>query len=501
MTTGDGVELRFVIASLRRRWWVVVAGVMVGALVALVVAGPPRQGFQSTTVVAVLSPDPGQANPDRLVAERIAVMRSTAVLEPVAKRFSMGTDALRSNVEVVQQPATGLVKVVTTDRDPTLARALSQAVAEEYIASERTRIEDRLRGMLKAVDDRLRTVQGELSTAPDPGARALKEKEYGELLAARARVLSDSSTEATTDIVEPASEPQPVPRTRRVRLLYAGIVFGGAVGFATAATWARLSRFVVDDASAAEMMAARYLGRLRVPAASSYREEGPLRWWPTDLVPVNVLAAQAQTMTEPGSPLRVVVIAAQRRAGATAVTLALAQALSRASERVVLVDADNRNPELTDVLVGQRVHHAAAYPQGASTSLEGDDHQRPGDGEDGQPRVADGSDDFWSAEVEGDGEGSIVLVGQAGGVRRELAPALLEKAAAWGDVVVVDAGPLLERALARELCQLADAVVYVIASHKQRADVVRYAALQLAAVSHKVLVVSVSLRSLWPAFE
>lgn len=568
VTAEDSVELRFVIAALRRRWWVVVLGAILGALAALVVVGGPEQGFQSTTVVAVLSPDAGSVNPDRLVAERIAVMRSTAVLEPVATRYSIGTDALRSKVDVVQQPATGLVKVVATDRDRAVARALSQAVAEEYIAFERGRSDGRRRDMLRAVDDRIGAVQAELSAASDPGTRAFKETEYGELLASRARILFESAAEATSEIVEPANEPRPVPRTRTLLLPGAGIVFGGAVGFALAATWIRLSRFVVDEASAAEMMSATYLGRLRVPPASSYRGRRRLGSWPADPFAVSVLAAQAQSMTEPGSPLRVVVVAAQRRAGATAVTLALARALSRASERVVLVDADDRNPELTavlvrrrgrdtvagrqdastppegedkkpgdgesgdrpvaegndefwsgsepvvlvaprdrkpevaDVVVRQRGQEAGADPRDASTPLEGDDHTNPGDGNDGRPPDGDGSSDFWSAEVEGDGEGSIVLVGsRAGGLRRELAPAFLEKAAASGDVVVIDAGPLLASALARELCQLADAVVFVISSQKQRTDVVRYAALQLDAVSHKVLVVSASFRSRWPQFE
>lgn len=125
------MELRFVIASLRKWWWIVILGALDGALAAGTLAGPAQPRFQSTAVIAVKSPDGVATSPDRWVAQQIAILRSKAFSDRVAARASVDPDVAASAVKVAQQPATDLVEIVATDVNPQRAQRIAQATADE----------------------------------------------------------------------------------------------------------------------------------------------------------------------------------------------------------------------------------------------------------------------------------------------------------------------------------------------------------------------------------
>jgi Mrp family chromosome partitioning ATPase len=247
---------------------------------------------------------------------------------------------------------------------------------------------------------------------------------------------------------------------------------GAAMGLAVATVLGRFSRFVVDDVHASEILQIPLVARVNLPAAREYSGETPPPWSEEDRDTVNVVTAQLQTMAALDAPLRVAVVAGQRGAGATAMALALAGSLRRTGDRVVVMDADDRKPELTEICL-QRGRPSTDARSESSELITS------------PPSLGSGN---------GDGTSDVLIVGRSGVLRREAVPALLAQAVAAADVVVADGGPLVDSAPAGELCHAADAVVFVVRRRGQRIDVLRTASMRLSEIRHKVLLVCVTLQ-------
>lgn len=468
------MELSLVIAGLRRWWWLIVLSAVVGGLVVGAIVGPPRQLFESTSMVAVAPAAPAPANPDRFVAQQVAVLRSGAFQDRVARRLSIDHGAVE--VTVSQQPATDLVSIVVVAANGERARAFAGGMADEYIAYEQEREQERRQRAVAALDERASAIERDLQTltptAPgDPSAanvaaqRLRREQEFREVLAAKSQLVARTG-EAVSAIVEPATAPRPVSNTRRTVILVGGVLFGEAVGLALATLFARFSSFVLSDTQVIDILAAPLVSRMTIPPARAYAGDTPLPELTTDHASINVVTAHIQSMVGLSAPVRIAVVSAQRGAGATAVSLALARSLSLTGERVVLIDADERNPELSSVASNNgRADRDPVLPTSAP-----------------------------SVRSDPDGRTSIVVKAARLGLRREAVPALMAEAGSGGQFVVVDAGPLLDSIPAQQLCQAADAVVLVVSRRKQRLDVLHTASLRFSKIKDKVLVVSVALR-------
>lgn len=476
------MELRFVIASLRKWWFVALLGGLAGALGAAALSGPREGQFQSTAVVAIRAPSSGASSPDREVAQQVAVLRSRAFKERVAGRISLNPNVIDAAVKISQQPATDLVDIVAVDVDRQRVRTIAQGMADEFIATEQRRDTALRQSRLDSLQDQMRSIETELrglaslppaeATSPDRVAqRTRKEQELREVREAMSE-LRLPAAEGVSEIVEPATISQPVPATRTQIMMLAGMLCGAALGLAMATVLGRFSRFVVDDVHASEVLQIPLAARVKLPAAQAYSTETPPRWAETDRDVVNVVTAQLQTMAALDAPLRVAVVAGQRGAGATAMALALAGSLRRTGDRVVLVDADDRNPELTKIGVERGRPSTDAASEGSELTTS-------------PPSLG---------SANGDGTSDVLIAGRSGVLRREAVRALLARAAANADVVVADGGPLLDSAPAGELCHAADAVVFVVRRRGQRIDVLRTASMRLSDIRHKVLVVCVTLQ-------
>ena len=473
------MELRFVIASLRKWWFVAVLGGIAGALAAAAVAGPREPRFQSTAVVAIRSWSSGAPSPDRVVARQVAVLRSRVFQERVAQRISLDPDVVGSAVKISQQPATDLVDIVAVASDRQRARTIAQGMAEEFIATEYRGDEERRRLQLDSLQEQIKRIETErnrlallppeeASTPENAAQRARMEGEHREALEATGKLLV--SPDGVSEIIEPATTATPVPVTRTRVMMVAGLLCGAAMGLALATVLGRFSRFVVDDVHAREILQVPLVARVQVPAARAYSGETAPRWPKADRDMLNVVTAQLQTMAALDAPLRVAVVAGQRGAGATAMSLALTRSLRRSGDRVVLVDADDGNPELTEIYM-ERGRPPTDAPSGSGEPITSAPPLRFGNGE---------------------GTADVLIVGRSGVLRRQAVPALLAQAVAAGDVVVADGGPLVDSAPAGELCHAADAVVFVVPRRGQRIDVLQTASMRLSEIRHKVLLVCVT---------
>ncbi|SFQ30502.1 Capsular polysaccharide biosynthesis protein [Amycolatopsis arida] len=139
------MEFGDVVRLLGRRWLVVLAAVVAGGLAGLAGAAllPPsyesevnllfnRQGAAEVTG--------GSQDLLQRMPTFAALTTTAAVLDPVADRFGYpgGAQELRKKVTAVTPDSTLLLRITVTDRDPTRATRLADAVAASYADAVRT---------------------------------------------------------------------------------------------------------------------------------------------------------------------------------------------------------------------------------------------------------------------------------------------------------------------------------------------------------------------------
>ena len=369
------------LSVIRRRWLTVVAFVVLGALAGVGVSLLQTPQYTATTNV-ILRADQSQTAASRpLSAEDVATEAEVVTSDQVADRVAnalrddLGLVADREDLveQVDAQPQTDTrsIDVVVTNGDAEQSAAIANAFAEEYIAVGQERVEaaqqrviDFYVGELSTVSEQLRTLRGRFADAADSELPALQAQIDG--LTARQTQLqtsliqaNDPSTlisqaEVNTEATVPTSPSSPNP----VRSGILGGILGLLLGLLVAFVRERLDDVVREGATAEALLDAPLLGHVprfdsssqgRVvslvspfsPAAEAYR-----------VLNANVrflLAAHSHEGAGARRGLRtingmVMVASAAPAEGKTSLATNLAVTAARSGLRVVLVEADLRNP-------------------------------------------------------------------------------------------------------------------------------------------------------------
>ncbi len=505
------MELSFIAAALRRRAWLLPLGLLLGLVVGTRIGGSTSSWYEARAVLIIQPPqNPLGGNtfvndPDRYVIGQLSVLQSSELAARLASSFpGETTSSIRGAVTVTQQPRTDLVTVTARSGDPARAEQLANAWAELYISDLRERasvsqgpaletvrrqIDDlngRLAGLQQTISDNQKVIAdqstlvtalsaGGTNPAADPRILAVREavtaatakvteaqaqqqlllQQYNEFLQNRSQLELAANLRVASEIVQPALTPTLPTSDADNRSLLLGGTAGILAGLFAAVAWARLSMRLIDEDQAEAVLGQPVIGRLTRNRAFT----GPLADQLVRPLPdraraaVHQVCVRAESLGPQGRPLRVAVIGTTHRSGCTTVATALATQFAATGARVVLVDADQHDPEITGALADPDRSGIVGVLAGSTGG-----RRDPGPlSETGRPEI----------RALGFSTGGATVL------RREDISRLLDgahAAAPDAQVIVVDGGALPAAASTLQLAHLADAVVLAVPFRRQRAD-------------------------------
>jgi Mrp family chromosome partitioning ATPase len=483
------MELSFIIDSVRRHFWIVVLGGVLGAMAAVLLSGGGPPMYESRAVL-LLVPSSGNVlvsisnDSERYVSSQLAVLRSLELTESAAESLGDGTTAneIAGAVRFEHEPETDIVHVLVRTADPGRSQAIGDAVVTAYfdllaaepgVANELTRleqlkagIEDELQVVDAAIVDAMAPYLGRVGDqaippleqiAPDLlSQKTILLNQHAQIVSAVADLEQESHTGNASRPVQGANRPDdPIPTSKRT-MVVVGFVGGGFLGLLAAVLLTQFSSRVLGPRHVEELLGEPLAGTLPVDPALAADGGLAVTGLPGAIAAaVDLVCVRAESSVRPsGVSLVVVVVGTERGAGATTLAGAMANRFATHGGQVLLVDVDARDPELTR-------HFAAGAPGVpellalAPTIPDLRDHNDP----DLAPILS--RTPIPNLRVVGTGPDA-----SASALRRQNVPVLIGTTARIADVVVIDAGPLLEASSSVQLAQLADSVVLAVPSNQ-----------------------------------
>lgn len=504
------MELSFVVTAVRRYWWALVVGALVGMVVGQQMRSDERVLYDSTALVLVSEPTStwvDAAVADRYLLGQLSVLRSSALAADVAGRLGDGLDpsGVQQRATVRQVADTDVIEIQATADEPELATAIADGYLDAYFATLQQRIDEAQAPGREQLEAALADVQGRLDEANatvaallapylaaedepiptldqlDPALatrRQLLLQEYDRVARALDDLELNAQTRAASQVIQSASQAEARPRSSGTAMSMAVTLTGLLLGVVAACALASTTRRVLDQRELAAVLGVSLLGA--VPRAHeltsrprSRLEDPP----PRVLEPIERLVVQAESRAHLGESLTVAVVGAARSAGTTTLAALAANRFAASGSSVLLIDADPRHHDLTRTFGADP--HGLASLVAAPVRAAGPRRLAALDRRD--PSVATA---VPGVRVVGAG-------GQAGGpvLRRQHVPDLLDAATRLASVVVIDAGPVLAAASSTQLAQLADAVVLAVPRRRLLRRTVASVASQLADRRDDLLVV------------
>jgi uncharacterized protein involved in exopolysaccharide biosynthesis len=496
---GSALEVSFLINALRRYWWVTVMCMLATAAgtATLVRGGQPT--YESRALVIVSPPSAANAalsfagNSDRYIAGQLNVLMSEEMASRVATSLGAGISsaAVANVLTVAQAPGSDVVELVGQGSSPQNAQRVIQAYVDQYfdllgsqVQSNQSAEASNLDGQLTDLQNQLDKVDADIKTALAPyvsqadakanaaaipdvaqispaldSRKQLLVSEFTQVLQARHDLDAGSKMQVTSQVIQKATTPTaPLPESSTLKVI-AGLFAGAMLGAFISVVLGRASRRVLDSAQAGEILGQPFVGAFPKWRAYAKNRGGILSTLRGPVAQfVDLLCVQAEAHAVAGRPLVVAVVGTQRGAGTTRLAAAMAtryasQALHTTA--VLLVDVDANSPELS-----------ARFGQGSS-GIEGLLELVE------SPRQASTAVDqraFVSTSTLGLRLVSVGNRESASHIRRNNMARIVNAAAANADIVVFDAGPVLESASTIELTHLVDVVVLAVPTRHQRVD-------------------------------
>ena len=312
--TGTGLELKEVLAALRRGWWMLVLAVVVGGGVALcgsVLQTPTftshTQFFVSTansaTTAEALS---GSQFSQQRVASYVRLLTGEELAQRVIGRLnlSVAPGKLASEISASANADTVLIDVAVSDESPALAQEVAAALGAEFTAYV-TQLETPAAGGPSPV---------KVTVTDAPG------------------------------LPEAASSP------RTLRNVATGLIVGLLAGGLAAVARARLDRSVRDADVASELAKAPVVGVVLRDEALESRHVVDWRGSSPSAEAYRQLRTNLQFLHVDEPPKVIMISSAVPSEGKSTIAVNLALTLAEAGRSVTLVEADLRRPRATKYL-------------------------------------------------------------------------------------------------------------------------------------------------------
>jgi capsular exopolysaccharide synthesis family protein len=424
------MDLRDMLAALRATWWMPILGGLLGGLLALTLSLLQTPRYTSSSQLFVSSVDASSAA-DALQGGQLSQLQATSYAEllkgdALAARvvnrlgLSLTPAQVSSEIQATAVTDTVLINVSVTDTSPVRAQRIADAVDTEFVA-----------------------MASQLEATGGPGTAPIKV------------VVSDPPQVPTAP-----SSPQ---KTRNVALgLLAGVLVGSAVGIARK----RLDGSVSSTAEASDLAGAPVIGMVQFDKALDKRHV--IDWASRNRTAEDYRRLRTNLRSLDGEdPLKTILVSsAMPSEGKTTAVVNLALVLAEAGQRVTIVEADLRDPNvsrhlqvpegpgLTDILQGNALIEDVIQACGENLSL------------------------ITSGPLPPD-PGELLATGD---IR-----VVLEKLCSNNDVVLVDAPPLLPVADSAALALATDGVLLSVRFGRTQRGQLRQAAAELEAAGARAL--------------
>ncbi len=483
------MELSFVVSAVKRYWWLALGGLLIGSAVGLTLRGDTETVYQSKALLYIappsVSPETAGSSSDRYVAGQLLVLSSLSAAEAVAAAIGQGATAesILATLSVVQAQNTDIVELTASTPDARTSQAIAKLYVQQYFASLQTQVDATRNASLAGVDAKLLTLQEQLTAIDAAIAAAMVpylpaagtvcstacppippiEQVVPNLVSQKQSLLSQfegvSATKnelelgdqvrVSSQIVQPATMPTtPVVSSNR-KVLAAGVLGGLVLGFVLAVIAARISRRVLDNEEASEILQVPVVGSVPSYRISSDRR-AVVEYLPASATPfIDHLRVRTDALDRQHHALVVVVTGADVSVGTTSLAGALANRFALNGAEVIVVDADPLHPELSQLFELQ----PAGLPAYSG----------------GPPRAPGMSTLLRPTRVPTLQVVAAADMMESGGVlRREDVPKLLARLDPLADVIIVDGGPFLGAASTVQFAHIADAVVLAIPTGRQQ---------------------------------
>ncbi|MBI4882708.1 MAG: hypothetical protein HY826_01485 [Actinobacteria bacterium] len=504
------MELSFVVSAVKRYWWLASACLLAGAAVGVFLRGDSDSVYESTSLLYIappsVSPATAGTSNDRYVAGQILVLTSERAAAAVAQSVGEGATAasILSTLSVVQVQATDMVSLTVATADAQRSQVIAGVYVQQYFSDLQTQVDSTRNSSLAGIDAKLTALQEQLTAIdaaiaaamapynPSPGTVCTTtcppippiEQVVPDLVSQKQTVLAQyqnvsatktslelgSQVRVSSQIVQPATLPNsPVASSNR-KVLVLGVLGGGVLGLVLAVVAARLSRKVLDNEEASEILEVTLVGSVPSYRISSDRR-AVIEYLPANATPfIDHLRVRADAIDRRHHALVVVVTGTDVAVGTTSLAGALANRFALNGSEVVVVDADPLHQELSALFDLQPVG-LPAYGGAPERANDMSTLLRP-------TRVPTLHIVSASDMMEG------------GVLRREAVPKLLARLDPIADVVIVDGGPFLGAASTVQFAHIADAVVLAIPTGRQQKQALALIGRELRELQPNVLAVA-----------
>lgn len=340
---------------LRRSWWLLALGLLIGGGAAYAVSVVQTPVYTGTASIAFENVSQQAAliggattqtleTPAQLAAKSSKVVDEDNVLRQALSRTGskLELSTLRDDVTATVDPATNLVKVEVEAPAPDAAARLAGAIAAIAAEATNNRAREQLRADAQALAERIKAI-------PNRPANAFtRQGEQANL----SRIQSLSILARPASVVQRASLPDAPSSPKTGFNVLLGGVLGLLVGFSIAFGREATDRRVRSTDEIAEQLGVPVLAEVEdttmgsAPYLLSERDEA------ADLAVATFgILRRNIELANLGNPTRVVaVVSAAPEEGKTTVALALSCAFASVGRRAVLVEADLRRPVLAERL-------------------------------------------------------------------------------------------------------------------------------------------------------
>jgi uncharacterized protein involved in exopolysaccharide biosynthesis/Mrp family chromosome partitioning ATPase len=509
------VELSYLFAAIRRRWWLIVLLPALGLVGGYFASGTKTVVYEAKAGLLIQPPQNALggtvfiADPDRYVIGQLSVLNSSALAERVASQFPGYTALSISTATVItHEPKTEIVTIAVTLTDPKQAEAIANAFANTYIEDLKRRASEQQGPAVRAFETKLATIktavvdiekkkevnrqiinQANLVLAAPTGiapatisearqrldsaidATGQLEGDLQSLRAEQSQVLQNKSqleqaanVKVASEVVQQAVIPTaPVPGKAKI-LPIAGFAGGVMLGLALAMLLARISGKAVDEQDIADALGQPVVGRLgRSSELSGLPLPTLLERLPKEVAQLaDQLCVRAEARSTDGKSLTVLVTGSARPSGTSTLAVALAARFARTGLSVVLVDGDQTTASITRQFGATDKGGIPALLARSSDSLS---KARRGTG-----TVDESFAPYTSTTVNGV---EILGLGANAGrtaLRRTDVGSILNGAMQHAHVVVIDGGALLDAATTVQFAQQVDVVVLTVPLRDQHLD-------------------------------
>lgn len=298
----DESDFSLIVQEIWRRAWVILLCVVVSTAVAVALTLRADEQYEATSTMLLRAS--AEVEAQRAVDTNLELLALPAISERTAAQVpGLGASGVEAAVEASQEGESDVIQVTATDASPERAALIANTFAEEFLA---------FREGGGANRERLQT--------------------------------------GRVEIIERASPPSSPTSPQSVRNIVFGALIGLMLGLGAALLLEQLDRRVKREDDLIEATGLNQLAAVPKLEAFDSKHLGGQPLSPAETEVFRMLRANLRYFNVQREIKSVLVTSAEPGEGKTLVSLGLALAAVTSGERVLLLEADMRNPGLTEVL-------------------------------------------------------------------------------------------------------------------------------------------------------